>query len=252
MDLVKNLHRLGLSENQARVYLSCLQLGTGSVLEIAKGAGLKRPTVYLLLDELESKGLVIRICHGKRAVYRAESPEHITTDLEDKLALCTEILPSLKAIHNFDPEKPTIRIAEGVQEVRETYNTLFTYLKHHPGEELLIFGSLKDAVENFRTSVIDYFYEVMSKSQNPIREIGNDDIETRHYYRRSARLNPHHQLRVIRNDGRFSQADNMLYGNTIITFSFKREIFAVTMESAGIAETYRTFFNMAWHAGKVV
>jgi sugar-specific transcriptional regulator TrmB len=229
-----------------------LQLGVGSVLHIAKGAGLKRPTVYLILDELESRGLVARICHGNKTAYRAESPENISVDLEDKLALCAEILPSLKAIHNFDPEKPTIKIAEGVQEVRETYNALFSYLKHHPGEELLIFGSLKDAVQNFRTSVIDFFYEVMSRSRNPIREIGNDDSETRQYYRRSARLNPHHQLRIIRNDGIFSQADNMLYGNTLIIFSFKKEIFAVTIESAGIAETYRTFFNMAWHAGKVV
>ncbi|MDP2630864.1 MAG: helix-turn-helix domain-containing protein [Candidatus Uhrbacteria bacterium] len=252
MDFVKNLHQLGLSENQAKVYVACLQLGSASVLHIAKSAGLKRPTVYLLLDELEAKGFVTRIIHGKRAVYRAESPERITNDLEDKLALCAEILPSLKAIHNFDPEKPTIKVAEGVQEVRETYNALFTYLKHHPGEELLIFGSLKDAVENFRTSVIDYFYQAMSKSQNPIREIGNDDSETRQYYRRSLRLNPHHQLRVIRSDGRFTQADNMLYGNTLIIFSFKKEIFAIKIESSAIAETYRTFFNMAWHAGKVV
>ncbi|MEK7122332.1 MAG: helix-turn-helix domain-containing protein, partial [Patescibacteria group bacterium] len=185
MDLLNNLHRIGLSENQAKVYLSCLQIGVGSVLHIAKGAGLKRPTVYLILDELESRGLVARICQGNKTAYRAESPENITADLEDKLALCAETLPSLKAIHNFDPEKPTIKIAEGIQEVRETYNTLFSYLKHHPSEELLIYGSLQDAVQNFRTSVIDYFYEAMSRSKNPIREIGNDDSETRQYYRRS-------------------------------------------------------------------
>ncbi|MBI4599519.1 hypothetical protein HY732_01190, partial [Candidatus Uhrbacteria bacterium] len=243
---------LGLSENQAKVYLSCLQLGVGSVLHIAKSSGLKRPTVYLLLDELEARGLVARICHGKRTAYRAEPPENITLDLKEKLALLNEILPSLKALYNVDPEKPTIKIAEGIQEVRETYNTLFTYLKHHPQEELLIYGSLKDAVENFRTSVIDYFYEVMSASHNPIREIGNDDVETRQYYRRSSRINPRHQLRIIRSDGRFSQTDNMLYGNTLIIFSIKKEIFAITIESAGIAETYRTFFNMAWHGGKML
>lgn len=253
MELHKTLNQLGLSENQARVYISCLQLGIGTVLQIAKGACLKRPSVYLLLDGLESQGLVTKIVHSGKTAYRAESPENIVVRLRDKLSLASEALPSLKAIYNLDPEKPTIKIVEGVQEVRETYNTLFTYLKHHPGEELLIYGSLKDAVENFRESVIDYFYDVMSRSQNTIREIGNDDTETRQYYRRSARLNPNHQLRLIRDhDGRFFQTDNMLYGNTLILFSIKKEIFAITIESAGIAETYRTFFNMAWHSGRML
>ena len=61
MDLIKNLKEIGLSENQAKVYLACLQLGQDSVLNIAKSAELKRPSVYLLLEELENKGLISQV-----------------------------------------------------------------------------------------------------------------------------------------------------------------------------------------------
>ena len=252
MDLLKNLTQIGLEENQAKVYLSCLQLGTSPVLNIAKDSSLKRPTVYLILDDLEAMGLVNKIKKNKKTLYQAKPPDNLVESLSEKLNLAKNSLSALKAIHNLDPEKPNIKIAEGVNGVRNVYNGIFYYLSHHPNEELLIFGALKDAAENFQTSVIDYFYETMSKSKNPIREIGNDDHETRMYYRKSVALNPRHEIRLIRDEGIFTQTDNMLYGNTLIIFSVKKEIFATIIESASIAETYRTLFNMALRSGKLI
>lgn len=252
MELLKSLHKIGLSENQAKVYLACLQSGVASVLHIAQNAELKRPTVYLLLDDLEKIGMVSRVKKGKKIHYKAEPPTNIVSKAEQKLKMAQEILPSLKAIYNLDPEKPNIKIADGIQGVKSVYNGIFTYLLHHPNEELLIFGSLKDAIENFQTSVVDYFYETMGRSKNPIREIGNNDHETRMYYRKSVALNPKHEIRLIRDEGVFTQTDNMLYGNTLIIFSVKKEIFATILESASIAKTYRTLFNMAWRAGKPI
>ena len=161
-----------------------------------------------------------------------------------------EILPSLKALYNVDPEKPNIKIADGVQELRNVYHSLFNYLASHPEEELLIYGSLKDASEHFREEVVDYFHKIMRKSNNSIREIGNDDHETRKYYRAAYKFNPNHDIRLIRSEGQFIETDNMLYGNTLIIFSVKEQIFATTIESRNIAETYKTLFNMAWRAGK--
>ena len=250
MDLIKTLRETGLSSNQASVYVATLQLGVDTVLNISKSSGLKRPTVYLILDDLEKLGLISKTIKQNKLLYKAEDPERLLTDLRTKTELIKNALPSLKAIHNIDPEKPNIKIAEGIAGVRGVYNGIFTYLSHHPEEKLLIFGSLKDAAQHFEASVIDYFYQVMSKSQNVIREIGNDDYETRKYFRTSVKLNPRHEIRLIRNEGRFFETDNMLYGNTLIIFSVKEQIFATIIESANIAETYKTLFNMAWNSGR--
>lgn len=252
MHLAKTLSNLGLTDKQSAVYLSCLQNGEASVLSIAKGACLKRPSVYGILDELEQLGLVHTVTRGKKTFYQAVHPEKIVSGIAEKLSAAQKILPSLEAMYNLNPEKPRIRIAETVAEVKEVYNGIFTYLREHPTEELLIFGSLKDAVENFQSSVVDYFYDVMKESHNPIREIGNDDTETRQYYHRSVKLNPRHEIRLIRDEGAFSHADNMLYGNTLVMFSVKKEIFALVIESPGIATTYRTLFSMAWRSGKIL
>lgn len=252
MDLSNTLQSLGFSENQSRIYLAALQLGEDSVLHIAKHADVKRPTAYLLLDDLQRMGLVSQVKRGKKTLYRAESPDRILTDVKQKEALIADALPSLKAIHNLDPEKPSIKIAEGVHGVRSVYNSIFTYLAHHPNEELLIFGSLKDAAELFEQQVVNYFYTIMKQSKNRIREIGNDDHQTRKYFRGSHSHNPNHDIRLIRSEGTFTQTDNMIYGNTLVIFSVKEQIFATTIESANIAATYRTLFEMAWRSGKPI
>jgi sugar-specific transcriptional regulator TrmB len=250
MELNQNLQKLGLNEKQTKVYLACLQLGVDSVANIARYADLKRPTVYLILDDLEKMNLISKIKKEKKSLFKAEEPKRILTDLKFKQELANDLLPSLEAIYNLNPDKPNIKIGEGMAGVRSAYNGVFTYLENHPQDELLIFGSLKDAKEHFEAQVIDSFYRSMARSQNSVREIGNDDHETRKYYRASAKLNPRHEIRLIRNEGLFNQTDNMLYGNTLIIFSVKEQLFATTVESANITETYRTLFNMAWRAGK--
>lgn len=250
MDTEQNLQKLGLSDKQIKVYLACLQLGVDTVVNIAKFSAQKRPTVYLVLDDLENMGLVSRTHKGKKTFIKAEDPKRLLIDINLKQEIAETTLPSLQAIYNIDPEKPNIKIGDGMQGVANTYNGIFTYLTTHPKEELLIFGSLKDAKERFEAQVIDTFYRSMAKSQNIVREIGNDDHETRKYYRGSVKLNPKHEIRLIRNEGSFVQTDNMIYGNTLVIFSVKEQIFATTIESANIAETYKTLFNMAWRSGK--
>ena len=179
MELQKSLIQLGLTEKQATVYLACLQLGTETVLHVSKFANLKRPTVYLILDELETMGLVSRIQRERKILFKAENPEAIISQLKLKQETALAILPSLKAIHNIDPEKPTIRIHEGISGVKNVYTEIFTYLASHPDKELLIFGSLKDTLEHFESQVVDLFYRSINKVRTSVREIGNDDHETR-------------------------------------------------------------------------
>jgi len=252
MELQKDLQSIGLSQKESMVYSACLQLGIDSVLNIARLTQLKRPTVYLILDELEKHGLVSRVQKEHKMLFKVEPPERLFAELEMKREMTQNILPSLKAIYNIDPEKPTIKIAEGTSGVRNVYQDIFTYLFHHPNEELLIYGSLKDTLEHFETQTVNYFYTFVGKSKNVVREIGNDDHETRKYYRASVKVNPNHAIKLIRNEGRFFQTDNMIYGNNLVIFSVKEQIFVTTIESATICETYRTLFEMAWRSGKPI
>ena len=196
MDIHKNLEKIGLTEKQARVYFACLQLGTASALKIAGQAELKRPTVYVILEELEKLSLVNRTQKNNKTFFIASDPNALLARLDGQRATTQELLPFLRSIHNVNPAKPNIRTSEGMQGVKNAYNTIYTYLLAHPQEELIIFGSLKDAQENFEGQVLELFYRNLGKSKNPVREIGNPDSETRSYHRQAKKLNPRHEIRL--------------------------------------------------------
>ena len=58
METQTQLKKLGLTEKEAKLYINALELGSFSVMGIAHKSGIKRPTCYLILDELVKKGLV--------------------------------------------------------------------------------------------------------------------------------------------------------------------------------------------------
>lgn len=71
-DLIKALNTFGLSDKEALIYLTLYKLDEATAYQVAKESGLKRPTVYVLLDELRHKGLVSLTPYPKKQLYRAK------------------------------------------------------------------------------------------------------------------------------------------------------------------------------------
>ena len=51
------LAKLGLSEKEAKVYVTCLEIGPASVRSIAQAAGVNRGTTYDIIRSLQQRGL---------------------------------------------------------------------------------------------------------------------------------------------------------------------------------------------------
>lgn len=97
-DLVSKLKQLGYSEKQSKVYLALLSLGRASVQTIAKEADLKRPTVYLIVEELIEKGLVSRTLGKRKQSYLPIQPDALVSQAEKMFQQTKELIPELSAL----------------------------------------------------------------------------------------------------------------------------------------------------------
>ncbi len=77
MEEIEYLTRLGLSEKEAKIYLTLIGEDSLSLLELSRKTGIHRPALYTLLPRLEAKELVQKRKVGKREQYSAESPKKI-------------------------------------------------------------------------------------------------------------------------------------------------------------------------------
>jgi sugar-specific transcriptional regulator TrmB len=118
--LEKTLKKLGLSEKEIKVYLSCLTLGPSPVRKIAQDSGINRGTAYDILKALIELGLVSYYQKDKHQYFIAEDPQNLKNTLEDKQkklesikAEVSEIIPQLKSIYDNAGTKPTVKFYEG-------------------------------------------------------------------------------------------------------------------------------------------
>lgn len=71
---ISKLQGLGLTEAEARAYLSLLRFGSLTGYELARRAGIPRPNIYPVLRRLEDRGAVARAESPEGTRYRAVSP----------------------------------------------------------------------------------------------------------------------------------------------------------------------------------
>ena len=99
--LLQILIDLGLSENEASVYLAALSLGPTTILKIAKTAEMKRTTIYSVIDSLKKRGLINIEIKGFKTLFTAENPEKLETMLDSHREQLRNSLPEFLGMYNL-------------------------------------------------------------------------------------------------------------------------------------------------------
>src|SRR3989338_10454756 len=121
----KVLQNIGLNEKQAKIYLALLELGKGTVVEIAKKSELKRPITYIVLDGLRKKGLVSELPAKKRKIFVAEDPAVLEKNNRQNLDEFRDMLPMFRALYNR-AAKPKIKFYDSKDAIESLYyNEIF-------------------------------------------------------------------------------------------------------------------------------
>src|SRR5665647_2340202 len=134
--LLSTLKQIGLNEKQAKIYLAALELGETTIKEIAKKAGVKRTTIYDLIDEMIENGLIKQTIKETHKKFIAASPSELQLIIQKREALLSQIMPTLSSMSNVDKVRPKIRFYEGREGLIEAYADT---LKH--AGEILSFAS---------------------------------------------------------------------------------------------------------------
>lgn len=247
--MLDELKKIGLSENEARVYLALLELGSETAQEIAKKAGVKRATTYVQLEALIKMGLVTFFEKLKKTYFRAEDPEHLIkiAEREKKLAreregALEEILPGLGKLYLSSGERPRVRFFDGVEGLK----TMQTEFLKSGAKEVESFSSADDVLKIFPNLAEEYTARKIKKG-----------VKSKIIYTssRGAFLKPYDEATL--REARFVppekfplSCDIAIYGNTVAISVLKNKIFGVVIENKDIADSMRSFFALAWESAE--
>jgi len=244
MIIEQELTNLGLTSEEAKVYLAVLELGGTFVSAIARRAKVNRSTCYHTLENLVKKGLISSYQKGKVINFSAEDPKRFLQIAEEKMKRTESLIPHLSALISTLTIKPKIRFYEGLEGIKSIFEDVLT-----TKDEVLGYTSLKDLTNLFP----EYFRQFChNKIKNniktryiaPATEEGVDFIDD--YF--PNKYDPNLLEILLVNPKEFNFRNEIaIYGNKVaIIYLNQDELLGVIMESPTFAQSMKSFFDLAW------
>lgn len=249
------LQQIGLSEKDAEVYLAALELGTQPASVIAKKAGLKRPTTYMILDVLKKKGLVSEYTGSNVKYFTAVSPEYLLSFVEKQRRELSQhqreleqFLPQLQSLANPYSLNPKVRFFEGLSGIEKAMNETLT------SSEPLRCYSTMDAwfARQDTKDFIMWYGKQRMKKKIPLRSINPDTDIARKYLEDDypeVDVNPEmSHFRWLPKDIQIFSNEINIYDNKVSIACIGKELLGIIIESESIAQTQKSIFEAAWRA----
>jgi sugar-specific transcriptional regulator TrmB len=257
--IVENLRKLGLQDNEAKVYLALLELDRGTVSDISKSAQLNRTSGYDILERLALYGLASRAGSGtKKKYYAAEPPVRFKQYLENKkqiadrrLSDAGEVLQDLQGLYKKE-SKPIIKFFDGQEGIKNIY--------WHTLEAKSVIYSVLDLsvyLPEYGQFGKDYIKE---RAKRRIREkvlvlknkVGTD------YYNSVYKNNKNFQLvteyRWLNKQFPFVPAAEMnVYDDVVMGVLVKPgENAAFEIQNPSFANSLKILFELSWEQGEII
>lgn len=244
--LLSALQDAGLTEKEAAVYFAALTLGPATVLRIARSSGLKRTTVYSVVESLRQKGLMAEEIRGFRKVYTAEPPERLSDLIEARKTSFSLLLPEFAALYKFPASEGTIKFFEGIGSMKEVYEGLLRDIG--PDEDYMIVSNM----HHWYYADASYFQDFTERRAALSRKLGfrirlllQDSEISRKHRKIQAQLNE--TIRLLPKHTSLT-TNLVIIPKKVVIHQLVPPIHAMVVENPNIVRMHRELFEIMWGA----
>ncbi|MBU0460130.1 MAG: hypothetical protein KJ771_04960 [Nanoarchaeota archaeon] len=239
------LRKIGLTENEIKIYLNLLKSGSVTAYEIGKQTGIYRVHVYDKLEQLMDKGLVTHIYRGAKKYFQATHPSKITQYIDDqkrKLEIqeqeVNSILPELEAMTKIPKEDTFVEVFKGKEGLKYFLKDIIK-----TKQEVLVTGiddqKYQDAIPIF----MKQYFRDLRKNNIKERVITMKKLGV---FLFEEELAPTTNYRFLE-EKQFNPTNTFVYGNKVVIVTWGTPVTAVMIKNESIAETYKNHFEHLWN-----
>ena len=236
------LRSLGLLESDIKTYMTALQHGPQTVIELSRQTKLSRQATYVAIEAMTERGLMTSVLRGKKRYYSSEDPEKLLAyakrreqEMEAQIKDLETSLPELKL--QLGGERPVVRMFEGKDGLRAWLDDIVQ----------------ADSKEIDEVADLDAVRAVLTK----------EDLEPvwkQHQQRKTKIRGLYTGLTNPRRDNveRYSlpghpeglKTNIAIYGNRVAMVTLEGKMYTVLIESEALARSLRHLFEMAFEHRK--
>lgn len=241
-DISPILKSLGLLDSEIKTYISALQHGPSTVIELTKLTKLSRQATYVAIETLTDRGLMTSVVRGKKRYYQAEHPKKLLDyaqrrklDISEKVQDLERLIPDLEL--GIGGERPTVKLFEGKDGL---YAMLSDYRASHP----------RHVVEY---SDLDALFKVLSEEdlapmKKELDRLGTQTVGIYHGTLRAVR--PSTKTHRVEDQTQGYKTNISIADGKIALVTFEGKMYSMIIENQALADTMKYIFNLAIEALK--
>ncbi|MEO6728614.1 MAG: helix-turn-helix domain-containing protein [Candidatus Dojkabacteria bacterium] len=244
-----SLQEYGLSPSESLVYITLLQLGPSSVLDISRKAKLNRATTHLNISSLIERGLATQIQKGNKRAIIAEPPEKISYLIEQEKSTISRKESGLNNViesiyDEIDKVKENtssqVKYYEGVRAVQRVYNDILTSptIKAYVSPEQ-IWEKLPDNYNSFPEAMKKGLYMQDIVSKDKYQKLFEDT------YTNMKGID----FKFLPENSKLKSMDYLIYRDSIaiIQPTKNNNISAIVIKNEGLAINSTILFDLLWN-----
>lgn len=236
MDVKQLLAEMGLTENEAMVYLALLELGPSLAGRITRKTGIHRRNVYDITDRLAKKGIIGYIIKNNRRHFEAINPEKFIDIIKERESELNEALPHLKMLYEKTKEKKETNFYTGREGLKSVFQD---QLEDNKEKEILILGASRTAFD-----ILPFYFKWYDqdrvKKKIKTRIIASENLG-RKILSSEIRYIPEKYANLL--------AIN-IYKDKVALILWKKEPIAIVIKEKEAADAYKKYFELMWRIAR--
>ena len=240
----EELRDFGLTDNEIRVYLTLLKLGSSNPAKIAEKTGFSRPYVYDVLERLLDKQMVSTVLRKNKRHYRALEPDRLVELTRQKMENIERIVPELMRIKSSVKEDIKVELHRGKYVYKILLNDILAILK--PGDEVLIYGTDDETLIK-----LDRYTPIYLRQY--LRRIVKLGISERLIGKEGSLIVPEAKTTKYKflPEKIIGNTAFEVYGDKVAIFLWGDPNYLILIENKKVADSYRNQFEILWRAAGI-
>lgn len=250
----ETLKQLGLSDNEVKIYMTCLSLDSCLASTIAKHSGIKRTTVYSIIEKLSEKGILTYFVKNKTRYYHALNPDALLQlyKLEaqkaiTKIKMIEDIIPALNMIGGAKELETKVSFFDSRKSVMNMVRSEFAKAD---GKEVLEYAASSNVHDE---SIGDAFLQGIKDLGLSLRTIDKytDYNSAKKFIEWGKRHGIEEKIRFVNDKNYNPNGSLIIKGDSLfmVYFGKDRQV-AIKITSKVFADMLRCHFELIWKNAK--
>jgi len=235
--ITEYIRKTGMTENEAKLYTTLLEIGPSQAGIISRKSGLHRRVVYDTTEMLIKKGLIGYILKNNKKIFQASSPNRILEIIKEKENSISDILPEMLLMYNKTKEKEETNFYKGKSGLKTVFEDQI-----NEGKEILILGASPIAYE-----MLEFYFHWFDRRRVEKK------IKTKIIFDSPNKLNkkiPLSEIKYLPQKYSSPLALNIYADKVAIILWSKENPIAIVIKNKQISEGYRKYFDLMWKSAK--